>query len=69
MVPLSRHTAVADLLGLKLGGVPAWVMWKIVYMFKLPTLTARLRAVFDWTVEMFFQRDVSELVVGGRRNV
>ena len=56
-------------LGLKLGGVPAWVMWKIVYMFKLPTLAARLRAVFDWTVEMFFQRDVSELVVGGRRNV
>ena len=69
MVPLSRHTAVADLLGLKLGGVPAWVMWKIVYMFKLPTQAARLRAVFDWTVEMFFQRDVSELVVGGRRNV
>ncbi len=69
MVPLSRHTAVADLLGLKLGGVPAWVMWKIVYMSKLPTLAARLRAVFDWTVEMFFQRDVSELVVGGRRNV
>ena len=30
---------------------------------------SRLRAVFDWTVEMFFQRDVSELVVGGRRNV
>jgi NADH dehydrogenase len=63
MVPLSRHTAVADLSGLKLVGFPAWWMWKTVYMLKLPTLAARLRVVLDWTVELFFERDVSELSV------
>ena len=61
MVPLSRHTAVADLSGLKLVGFPAWWVWKTVYMLKLPTLAARLRVVLDWTVELFFERDVSEL--------
>jgi NADH dehydrogenase len=67
MVPLSRRTAVADLRGLKLVGFPAWFMWKTVYMLKLPTLAARLRVVLDWTVEIFFERDVSELALGERR--
>jgi NADH:ubiquinone reductase (H+-translocating) len=64
MVPLSRRTAVADLRGLKLTGFPAWFIWKTVYMLKLPTLAQRCRVVLDWTVELFFERDVSELTVG-----
>jgi len=63
MVPLSRRTAVADLLGIKLAGFLAWSGWKVVYTLKLPTLAARLRVVLDWTVELFFERDVSELSV------
>jgi len=42
-------------------------MWKTVYMLKLPTWAARLRVVLDWTVEIFFERDVSELTVDERR--
>ncbi|OGB92999.1 MAG: hypothetical protein A2Z31_07825 [candidate division NC10 bacterium RBG_16_65_8] len=67
MVPLSRRTAVADLKGLKLLGFPAWLIWKTVYMLKLPTLAARVRVVLDWTVELFFERDVSELTVNGKQ--
>jgi NADH dehydrogenase FAD-containing subunit len=67
MVPLSRRKAVADLSGLKLVGFPAWFLWKTVYMLKLPTWAARLRVVLDWTVELFFERDVSELTVDERR--
>jgi NADH dehydrogenase len=63
MVPLSRRTAVADLMGLKLVGFPAWFLWKTIYMLKLPTIAARVRVVLDWTVELFFERDVSELTV------
>jgi NADH dehydrogenase len=67
MVPLSRRTAVADMRGIKLLGFPAWFMWKTVYMLKLPTLAARVRVVLDWTVELFFERDVSELTVDEER--
>jgi NADH dehydrogenase len=63
MAPLSRRTAVADLMGWKLTGFPAWFLWKTVYMLKLPTLATRVRVVLDWTVELFFERDVSELTV------
>jgi NADH dehydrogenase len=66
MVPLSRRTAVADLMGLKLTGFPAWFLWKTIYMLKLPTLATRVRVVLDWTVELFFERDVSELTVDER---
>ncbi len=67
MVPLSRRTAVADLRGIKLVGFPAWFLWKTIYMLKLPTLVARLRVVLDWTVELFFERDVSEITLGQER--
>jgi NADH:ubiquinone reductase (H+-translocating) len=67
MVPLSRRKAVADLKGWKLVGFPAWFIWKTVYMLKLPTWAARLRVVLDWTVELFFERDVSELAMDARR--
>lgn len=67
MVPLSRRTAVADLRGIKLVGFPAWFLWKTVYMLKLPTLGARLRVILDWTVELFFERDVSELAFEDER--
>jgi NADH dehydrogenase len=63
MVPLSRRTAVADLRGMKLVGLPAWLLWKAVYMLKLPTVASRLRVFLDWVVELFFERDVSELTV------
>ncbi len=63
MVPLSRRTAVADLRGVKLVGFPAWFFWKTVYMLKLPTLAARVRVALDWSVELLFERDVSELAV------
>ena len=67
MVPLSRRTAVADLQGIKLTGFPAWFLWKTIYMLKLPTMVARLRVILDWTVELFFERDVSELTVEQER--
>lgn len=67
MVPLSQRTAVADLKGIKLVGFPAWFLWKTVYMLKLPAVAARLRVVLDWTVELFFERDVSELEVDDGR--
>jgi NADH dehydrogenase len=67
MVPLSRRTAVADLAGVRLVGFPAWLLWKTVYMLKLPTLATRVRVVLDWTVELFFERDVSELTVDERQ--
>src|SRR5262249_58311510 len=63
MVPLSRRTAVADLMGLKITGFPAWLLWKTIYMLKLPTLATRVRVVLDWTVEPFFERDVSDVAV------
>ncbi len=63
MVPLSWRTAVADLNGIKVTGLLAWFVWKTVYMLKLPTLAARLRVILDWTVELFFERDVSELTM------
>jgi transposase len=53
----------SDLQGLKLTGFPAWFLWKTVYMMKLPTLAKKLRVLLDWAVEMFFERDVSELAV------
>jgi hypothetical protein len=47
-------------------GFPAWLMWKTVYMLKLPTWVARLRVALDWTVELFFERDAQLYAVKRR---
>ena len=60
---LSQSNLFRKLFERSLIGFKAWFLWKTIYMLKLPTPAARVRVVLDWTVELFFERDVSELTV------
>lgn len=42
-------------------GVPAWYLWRTVYLFKTPGLWNKLRVAFSWTLGLFQGRNVSEL--------
>lgn len=63
MVPLGQQKAVANIRGWKFSGFFAWWVWKTVYLLKLPALVSRVRVVLDWTLELFFGRDISEVKV------
>ena len=55
---VGHHTACAEVLGLKFSGLFAWLLWRCVYLSKLPGLERKIRVLFDWTLELFFPRDI-----------
>lgn len=68
MASLGARKAVAELPGNHvLTGFLAWFLWRSYYLSRLPGLDRKLRVAFDWTLEMIFPRDISELRVYTRR--
>jgi NADH dehydrogenase len=58
---LGLHKGVAQVYGIKLKGFPAWFMHRTYHMSRMPTLNRKIRVVLDWTLALFFSRDVTSL--------
>ncbi len=65
---LGRHKGIADVLGLRFRGFVGWFIARTYHLYQLPLLTRKLRAVTDWTVGLFFRRDIAELSMLGHAN-
>jgi NADH:ubiquinone reductase (H+-translocating) len=63
---LGRYKGIADVLGLRLRGFPGWFVTRTYHLFQLPLFSRKLRVVLDWTVALFFRRDIAELSMLGR---
>lgn len=61
LASLGNRSAVADMLGVRFSGFLAWFAWRSVYLMKLPGLVRRLRVALDWTLDLFFPRDITQL--------
>jgi NADH dehydrogenase len=58
---LGRYRGIADIMGLRLRGFLGWFVTRTYHLFQLPLITRKLRVVTDWTVALFFRRDIAEL--------
>ncbi|MGH2842772.1 MAG: NAD(P)/FAD-dependent oxidoreductase [Solirubrobacteraceae bacterium] len=58
---LGRHTAVANLMGLRVRGFPAWVICRFYHLAWLPGADRKSRLLADWLVELIFPRDIAEM--------
>ena len=61
LAAIGHHTAVAEVMGLKFSGFIAWWMWRTIYLSKLPGLDRKTRVLIDWTLDLFFPRDINLL--------
>lgn len=61
MAMLGRRSGVAIVLGFRLKGFWAWWLWRTYYLFRLPRFQKKLRVVIDWTIDLFFERDITQL--------
>lgn len=59
LLSLGSRYAVVSFLGLRLYGFLAWWFWRTAYLFKLRGFKNKLRVMIDWTMALFFQRDMS----------
>ena len=58
---LGRHKGIAEVLGLRLRGFLGWWVTRSYHLYQLPLAQRKVRVVVDWTVALFFRRDIAEL--------
>ena len=58
---IGHNKAVAQLFGVKLSGFMAWLLWRGVYLLKIPTLSRKTRLFLEWNWAMFFPPDIAHL--------
>ena len=61
LVSLGRYKGVAKVLGVRLRGFPAWFLHRTYHLSRIPTVNRKVRVMIDWTVSLFFRRDVVQL--------
>lgn len=66
---VGHHTACAELTvpfsggkSMRFSGLLAWFFWRGVYLSKLPGLERKVRVLTDWTIELFFPRDIVQTI-------
>ena len=58
---LGLHKGVAQVYGIKLRGFPAWFMHRTYHVSRVPTFNRKVRVILDWTLALFFKREVVSL--------
>jgi NADH dehydrogenase len=58
---LGLHRGVAEVYGVKLKGWPAWFMHRTYHVSRMPTLNRKVRVIADWTLALFFRREIVSL--------
>ena len=46
----------------RFSGLVAWLMWRGLYLSKLPGLERKVRVLADWVIELFFPRDIVQTI-------
>ena len=59
---VGHHTACAEIKGVRFSGLVAWMLWRAVYLSKLPGLERKVRVFVDWNIELFFPRDIVQTI-------
>jgi NADH dehydrogenase len=55
-VPFARSKSM------RFSGLLAWLMWRGIYLGKLPGTERKVRVLVDWMVELFFPRDIVQTI-------
>jgi NADH dehydrogenase len=58
---LGLHKGVANVYGLQVRGFPAWVMHRTYHLSRMPTVNRKIRITMDWTLALFFRREIVSL--------
>jgi NADH dehydrogenase len=59
---VGHHTACAEIKGLRFSGLFAWLLWRGIYVSKLPSIERKVRVIIDWVIELFFPRDIVQTI-------
>ncbi len=58
MASLGGYRGVAEVFGLRVTGLIAWLIWRAAYIGMLPGIATRLRVGLDWLFDYFMPRTI-----------
>lgn len=61
MAKIGKRNGVALLMGKRIRGFPAWLIWRQYYLSTLPSTEKKFRVALDWFADLFFPRDITIL--------
>jgi len=64
LVSVGEHFAALELLGIRLSGFVAWLIWRTLYLMKLVGFSNKVRVVLDWTLDLLVERSISQIAAG-----
>lgn len=59
LASIGHNKAVAEVLGIRLSGFVAWLMWRGLHLLRIPTLARKMRLFLEWNWAMFFPPDIA----------
>jgi NADH dehydrogenase len=58
---LGHYSAVAEILGVRVSGLMAWLLWRGIYLMKMPGIRNKVRIALDWIVALVFPADLVQI--------
>jgi len=58
---LGSHDGAGRVFGVPVSGFLAWWLVRTYHLLQLPTMARKVRVVIDWTIQLFFPRDIAQL--------
>lgn len=62
LASIGHRAGVAQVFGVRFSGLPAWFMWRTVYLVKLPRLQRKIQVALHWTADLFFSQDLTQII-------
>jgi NADH dehydrogenase len=62
LAAIGHRVGVAQVFGVRFSGLPAWFMWRSVYLLKLPRLRRKIQVALHWTADLFFPHDLTQII-------
>ena len=56
---IGKHYGIAEVMGMRITGFWAWILWRNYYLTKMPNLEKRIRVWIDWNIDLFARIDIS----------
>ncbi|MEX0910215.1 MAG: NAD(P)/FAD-dependent oxidoreductase [Candidatus Paceibacterota bacterium] len=61
LLSLGTWNAVGEIGGFVISGRFTWWLWRTIYLFKFMSWRKRFRIMAEWTVNLFFPRDITKI--------
>jgi len=61
MASLGAYRGVAQVRGVNISGLPAWLLWRAYYLSFLPGLGTKVRVLLNWTLDLLSPRSVAQV--------